>query len=225
MLEKNIQIIRQKISNKCSEVGRNINEISLVAVSKRKPIETIIEAEKFGIVDFGENKSLELKNKSQVCSDNINWHFIGHLQSNKVKDVVPVAHLIHSIDSIKLAVEIDKRARNINKVQNILLEVNTSGEETKFGLNTLDQIYDLAKYCKEAANLKLLGLMTMAPYSDDQNLIRNSFKALKDIFIKLNSDGFELIELSMGMTNDFEIAIEEGATILRIGTAIFGSRN
>lgn len=196
----------------------------MVAVSKHNPVESIIEAVEIGTLDFGENRAPELKEKFEICSKEIKWHFIGHLQTNKVKDVVPTAHLIHSVESIKLAKEIDKRAANIDKVQKILLEVNTSGEESKFGMKIDDEVYNLAKYCKELENIELVGLMTMAPYTNDENIVRNSFRSLKDIFTKLNNDGFNLVELSMGMTNDFEVGIEEGATILRIGTAIFGSR-
>lgn len=224
MIKENISDIQNQISKKCLECNREINGITMVAVSKQNPVESILETVEIGILDFGENRTPELKEKFEICSKEIKWHFIGHLQTNKVKDVVPVAHLIHSVDSIKLAKEIDKRAANIDKVQKILLEVNTSGEESKFGMTVDDEVYNLAKYCTELENIELVGLMTMAPYSNDENIVRNSFRSLKDIFIKLNNDGFNLVELSMGMTNDFEIAIEEGATILRIGTAIFGSR-
>lgn len=224
MIKENISDIQNQISKKCLECNREIDGITMVAVSKQNPVESILEAVEIGILDFGENRAPELKEKFEICSKEVKWHFIGHLQTNKVKDVVPTAHLIHSVDSIKLAKEIDKRAANIDKVQKILLEINTSGEETKFGMKVHDEVYNLAKYCTELENIELVGLMTMAPYTNDENIVRNSFRSLKDIFIKLNNDGFNLVELSMGMTNDFEIAIEEGATILRIGTAIFGSR-
>jgi PLP dependent protein len=224
MIEKNIQIIRKSISDKSLQCGRTIDEIRLVAVSKQNSADSINEATKYDMFDFGENKAQELKQKSEICSNNIKWHFIGHLQTNKVKNVVPFAYLIHSVDSIKLAGEIDKRSANISKIQNVLLEVNTSGEESKFGMKVDDQVYELATFCKNAENINLMGLMTMAPYTSNEDIVRNSFKSLKNIFIKLNNEGFELRELSMGMSNDFEIAIEEGATILRIGTAIFGSR-
>lgn len=224
MIKENISDIQNQISKKCLECNREIDGITMVAVSKQNPVESILEAVEIGILDFGENRAPELKEKFEICSKEVKWHFIGHLQTNKVKDVVPTAHLIHSVDSIKLAKEIDKRAANIDKVQKILLEINTSGEESKFGITVDDEVYNLAKYCTELENIELVGLMTMAPYTNDENIVRNSFRSLKDIFIKLNNDGFNLVELSMGMTNDFEIAIEEGATILRIGTAIFGSR-
>lgn len=224
-IEQNINSINQKIQNACSKVGRNYSEITLVAVSKLHSVEEIEIVNSKGILNFGENKAQELEEKNKIISKKINWHFIGHLQSNKVKNVVPIAELIHSVDSIKLADEINKRAENFNKVQKILLEVKTSDEATKYGIESLDDLQKIAEYCKKLANVNLVGLMTMAPYTDDEEIIRNSFRKLSEFKNKLNQNGFELPHLSMGMTNDFEIAIEEGATILRIGTAIFGERN
>ena len=224
MLKKNITAVKERILRSCESSGRKLSEITLVAVSKKNPIEEILKAEKFGLKDFGENKAQELKEKAIGNKTNINWHFIGHLQRNKVKDVISFAELIHSVDTVKLADEINKRAANIHKEQRILLEVNTGGEEAKFGLKTFDEIFVLAEYCKELPNVRLEGLMTMAPYTDNKEIIRNCFKSLKQNFDKLNSKGFEFTDLSMGMTNDYEIAIEEGSTILRIGTAIFGDR-
>lgn len=221
MIENNVNRVRNIIEETCSKVDRTVEEITLIAVSKQKPFEEIVKTNSCGITDFGENKAKELKQKAENSQLDINWHFIGHLQTNKVKDVVPFASIIHSVDSIKLADEINKRAGNINKIQKILLEVNTSGEEAKFGLTEIEEINNLAKHCKSLQNISLIGLMTMAPFTSDKNIVRKSFKSLKNIFGKLNSAGFALTELSMGMTNDYEIAIEEGATILRIGTAIF----
>lgn len=223
-MENRIQDILGRINSKCTEFNIDPDKITLIAVSKQNPIEKILEAEKFGLKNFGENKAQELKMKALEVQEDVNWHFIGHLQSNKVKDVVPFAHLIHSVDRLKLANEINKRASNINKIQNILIEVNTSKEESKFGLEAFDDVELLASQCKELSNVNLLGLMTMAPFTSNEIEIRSSFKTLKQIFDKLNKLNYNLTELSMGMTNDFEIAIEEGATHLRIGTAIFGSR-
>ncbi len=225
MIAQNLQIVEEKISEKCLKTGRNRNEIKLIAVSKTQPFEVIKEAFKSGIKDFGENKAQELKNKADGISGEINWHFIGHLQTNKVKHIIEAAEYIHSVDSIKLAEEINKRAAAINKKQKILLEINTSSEATKFGLKEESEAIEVAEYCKEKENLKLLGLMTMAPFIDDVKVIRNCFIRLRELKDNLNEKGFGLIELSMGMTNDFEIAVEEGATMLRIGTAIFGERN
>ncbi len=225
MIEENIKNIITRIEQKAASVGRKSNEITLVAVSKLKPVEAIKEAFDFGIRDFGENRTPEFQQKAQLLSKEINWHFIGHLQTKKAKDVVPYASLIHSVDTLKLAGEINKRAKNINKIQNILLEIKTSYEETKTGLVNIDEIKEVLDFCKNAENLNVQGFMTMAPFTNNENEIRNSFKQLKNIFDKFNSEGYNLKHLSMGMTNDFEIAIEEGATIVRIGTAIFGKRN
>lgn len=224
MIEKNILEVKEKISKSCEISGRNLSEIKLVAVSKNNPTSKIIEAQKFGLKNFGENKAQELKEKAAELNSDINWHFIGHLQRNKVKDVVNYAEIIHSVDTFKLADEINKRAFMVNKKQKILLEVNTGGEESKFGLNTFEEILELAEHCNKLPNIKLEGLMTMAPYTNNKDTIRSCFKLLRQNLDKLNSIGHTLTELSMGMTNDYEIAIAEGATILRVGTAIFGER-
>lgn len=225
MITKNLALIEEKIVNKCNLVGRNRNEITLIGVTKTQPIEIIKQAIDAGLKDFGENKAQELRDKSEIISNNIRWHFIGHLQSNKIKYVIKAADFIHSVDSIKLAEEINKKALQINKKQNVLLEIKTSDEATKYGLINEKDIFETAQYCFEASNLNLIGLMTIAPFTDDADLIRKSFIQLRKLKEKLNNAGFNLTELSMGMTNDFEIAIEEGTTMLRIGTAIFGERN
>ncbi|MCB0745464.1 MAG: YggS family pyridoxal phosphate-dependent enzyme [Ignavibacteriae bacterium] len=225
LLKKNIDEVTERIKQKCLDSDRNISEITLVTVSKLNHVEAIKEAVALGLSDFGENKAQELKQKFDQFSGNINWHFIGHLQSNKVKDVVPLCHLIHSVDSIKLANEINKRAANNEKIQKILLEVKTSDEESKYGIQNFEELLKLTEHCESLSNIKLLGLMTMAPYTDDESVIRKSFKKLAKFKDDLENKGFPLEHLSMGMTSDFEIAIEEGATILRIGTAIFGERD
>lgn len=224
MITENLKILEDRISLKCGECGRNRSEIKLIAVSKTQPVEIIKEALLTGIKDFGENKAMELRDKSELLGGDFNWHFIGHLQTNKVKYIIKSVEFIHSVDSIKLADEIGKKAKQINKVQKILLEVKTSDEEAKHGLASDKEIFDTAQFCKEAGNLNLVGLMTMAPFTDDKLVIRNCFKKLSKLKDGLNNSGFNLTELSMGMTNDYEIAIEEGATMLRIGTAIFGER-
>lgn len=225
MVQENLDILEEKIINKCNSSGRDRAEITLVAVSKTHPISLIKEAVNCGVKDFGENKAQEFKSKTEEYKEEINWHFIGHLQTNKVKYVIESAHLIHSVDSLKIAKEIEKRASKINKIQKVLLELNTSGEYSKMGINDFGKTMELANYCKESESLDLTGLMTMAPYTDEEKIIRNCFSELRKIKDKLNGEGFELAELSMGMTNDYEIAIEEGATILRVGSAIFGERN
>ncbi len=225
MIFENLKILEERISKVCDSCNRNRSEIKLIAVSKTQTIDVIKKAVEAGIKDFGENKAQELRDKSELINGELNWHFIGHLQSNKIKYVIKSAKFIHSVDSVKLAEEINEFALRNNKIQNVLLEIKTSDEATKFGLVTEKEIYDTAEFCLKAENINLTGLMTMAPFSDDENEIRKSFKSLYELKFRMNESGFGLSELSMGMTNDFEIAIEEGATMLRIGTAIFGGRN
>ncbi|HQJ46688.1 MAG TPA: YggS family pyridoxal phosphate-dependent enzyme, partial [Ignavibacteriaceae bacterium] len=199
--------------------------IRIIAVSKYFGVDSILEAKKCGLTDFGENRAQELVLKFERLQNEVIWHFIGTLQKNKVKYVVNSAELIHSVDSVELVEEINKRAEKIEKVQKILLEIKTSGEETKSGLETEIEILNLVKKCSELKNIKLTGLMTMAPLTDDVNIIRKSFRDLRNLKNKINNKGYNLTELSMGMTSDFEIAIEEGATMIRIGSAIFGDRD
>lgn len=221
MIKENITNLKKKIKNAANEFNRNYNDITLIAVSKSNPVSAIKQVKNLGIIDFGENKVQELKQKYIELNDEVRWHFIGHLQTNKVKDVVKMTYLIHSIDSVKLAQEIDKRANEYKKLQNILIEVKTSEEENKFGIKNFNDVLSLANYCKNCENLNLLGLMTMAPFTNDEIVISNSFIKLRNTFTELNKMDFNLKHLSMGMTNDFRIAIKEGSTMLRIGTAIF----
>jgi pyridoxal phosphate enzyme (YggS family) len=224
MIAENITSLRKRIERKCLEVKRNSSEIKLIAVSKTYAIDFILEALKKGINDFGENKAQEFSSKYGRLGDKVTWHFIGHLQRNKVRYVVPAADYIHSVDSILLASEINKYAARSNKIQKILLQVKTSYEESKSGIGNPDELLELARFCESSANIEPVGLMTIAPLTDDTTLIRQSFKQLRKLKDDLNSKGFALKDLSMGMTSDFEIAIEEGATMLRIGSAIFGER-
>ncbi len=225
MIKENYLNIIENINQACKNAGRDSSTVRLVAVSKTKPVDVIREAIQLGLKDFGENKAQELKSKVAQITNDITWHFIGHLQTNKVKDVVPVAEYIHAVDSIKLAKEINKRALKIEKKQKILLEINTSLEASKFGLIDESEIMETALFCANAENLNLVGLMTMAPYTGEEKILRNCFIKLRSLKEKLNKEGFNLTELSMGMTNDYKIAIEEGATMIRIGTALFGERN
>ncbi len=225
MIKERIKIVTEAIEKKCAELGRNPSEITLIAVSKFKPVEDILQAVEAGITNFGENKAREMQQKASEINANIMWHFIGHLQTNKVKYIIKDAEFIHSVDSLKLAKEIEKKAKQIEKVQKILLEINASGESTKFGLKDKNEIYEIAEYCKASPNLDLQGLMTMAPFTEKDEIIRETFITLRKLKEELNGNGFQLKHLSMGMTNDYLIAIEEGATMLRIGTAIFGARN
>jgi PLP dependent protein len=225
MISENIRNLRDKIAQKCLESGRNAAEIKLIAVSKNFGAAEISSAFKEGIVDFGENKAQELNVKYDEIKDNITWHFIGHLQRNKVRFAVKAADYIHSVDSLLLASEINRLAAANNKVQKVLLQVKTSDEETKSGLSEESEIYDLVQYCREYSNIELIGLMTIAPFTDDMTKVRNSFRYLREMRDEIISQGYSNVkELSMGMTLDYEIAIEEGATMLRIGSAIFGER-
>ena len=225
MIADNLQQLKEKIIVQCDTSSRNITNINLVAVSKYFGLDTIKKANNLGITDFGENKAQELRDKYQLIGDSVKWHFIGTLQKNKVKYVIKAASLIHSVDSISLADEINKQAEKLGKIQNVLLEIKTSSENTKAGLERDEEIVMLAAHCSSLSSVALKGLMTVAPFTNDERLIRNSFSELRKLKDKLNQQGFNLSELSMGMTNDFEIAIDEGATILRIGSAIFGSRD
>ena len=225
MIAENIKHLRARIAAKCAEFKRNPQEIRLIAVSKFFGVDAIIEANRLCITDFGENKAQELRDKYEILGDKVTWHFIGTLQRNKVKYAVKAATFIHSVDSVALADEINKEAKKLNKAQKILLEVKTSSEETKSGLSDAEEVLKLVRHCSNLPNVELVGLMTMAAFTEDEKIIRKSFADLRNLKDKINKNGFDLRELSMGMTNDYEIAIEEGATMLRIGSAIFGQRN
>jgi PLP dependent protein len=226
MIADNIKLVRKKIDDKCAEIGRNSNEIKLIAVSKNFSTDDINQAFDAGLREFGENKAQELNSKFDVLGNKVTWHFIGHLQSNKVKFAVRSAEYIHSVDSLSLAKEINKKSKQINKVQKILLQIKTSEEETKSGVESEEELFSLVDTCNELNNVELKGLMTIAPFIDNEEEIRKSFRYLCKLKDVLNTKGFKNIkELSMGMTSDFEIAIEEGATMLRIGSAIFGQRD
>lgn len=225
MIAENLAVLRQKIEETCNRSRRNTDEVKLIAVSKYFGVDSIVEAKNCGLTDFGENRAQELTLKFEKLGDSVVWHMIGKLQKNKVKYAVNAAELIHSVDSLELVEEINKRAEKIGKIQKILLEVKTSEEETKSGLETENEILSLVKRCSELKNLDLKGLMTMAPLTEDSNIIRKSFRDLRNLKDQINNKGYNLTELSMGMTSDFEIAIEEGATMIRIGSAIFGDRD
>ena len=225
MIAENLAILRQKIEETCKRSGRNPDEVKLIAVSKYFGVDSIIEAKNCGLADFGENRAQELTLKYEKLGDSVVWHMIGTLQKNKVKYAVNAADLIHSVDSLELVEEINARAEKLGKVQNILLEVKTSEEETKSGFETENEILSIVKRCSALNNIGLKGFMTMAPLTEDANIIRKSFRDLRNLKDQINNKGYNLTELSMGMTSDFEIAIEEGATMIRIGSAIFGDRD
>ena len=199
-----------------------LSKITLVAVSKMKPVEDILELYELGHRDFGENYVQELVEKAAQLPNDIRWHFIGHLQTNKVKQIVPFIYLVHGIDSWKLLEEIDKQAEKNSRVIDCLLQVHIAQEETKFGLdeNELNE-FDINQY----ANVKVKGLMGMASLTDNVNTIRSEFKHLKVIYDKLSTLNPQLSILSMGMSSDYKIAIEEGSNMVRIGSLLFGERN
>lgn len=229
MIAENLYKIRQKIREVCQKVGRNPEEITIVAVTKTVPVDKIKEAINAGINDIGENRVQELlEKKSYIDIENVRWHFVGHLQTNKVKYIVDFVHLIHSVDSLKLALEIEKRAKRINRIVDVLIEVNTSGEKTKYGVKP-EETTELVKQISESCEfVRIKGLMTVAAYLPNPEDVRPMFKLLRqlsDEIKKLDLKNVEMKHLSMGMSNDYWIAVEEGATIVRIGTAIFGPRN
>jgi pyridoxal phosphate enzyme (YggS family) len=201
----------------------------LVAVSKTHPVDAIREAYELGVRDFGENKVQELEEKQAVLPKDIRWHFIGHLQSNKVKYIAPFIYLIHGVDSLKLLTEINKQAEKCGRVINCLLQVYIAKEESKFGLDE-KELEDLirSEAVKNMKNIKVVGLMGMATFTDNEEIVRQEFRYLKSIFDKLKNKAlppnFDLKEISMGMSGDYIIAQEEGSTMVRIGTAIFGER-
>ena len=228
MIAENIQNIEENLKKSCLGAGRDPGEVSLVCVSKTFSAENIIEAIDAGASDFGEKYDQELVEKrNSLLSRNIRWHFIGHLQSNKVKYIAECIHMIHSVDSVELAKEIQKRAERSGRTIDILVEVNTSEEATKFGVRPADAAA-LIDNISAFPNLSLKGLMTIGPFTENMEESRASFRSLKQIFDRANNSSAlkqPMTILSMGMTHDYQTAIEEGSTMIRIGTAIFGKRS
>jgi len=224
IIKKNLEIINEKIKNAALKVNRNPEEIKLVAVTKTATIEQIKKAISAGIKIIGENKVQEAKEKYQILSTDIEWHLVGHLQTNKVKYAIEIFDLIHSVDSIKLAKEIDKRSLQFGMITNVLVEVNVSGEETKYGIKP-EEVKLFLKEISEFSRIKVRGLMTIAPMAEDTEEVRPYFRKLRELFEKIKIKSIKNIKmdyLSMGMTEDFEVAIEEGANMVRIGRGIFG---
>jgi hypothetical protein len=219
----NICFLNKRIKEVAEKVGRDPAEIKIIAVSKNRQLSEIREVIEAGIKDIGENRVQELLPKAACLGKEVNWHFVGHLQRNKVKKLVPIASLIHSVDNIQLAVEINKRALAIGKKQHILLEVNVANEPAKYGFQIGEVEYAIEKLAG-LSGILVKGLMTMAPLTRNEQLIRSVFAHLRELFVKLKEKKrahLDLEYLSMGMTNDFEIAIEEGSNMVRIGRAIF----
>lgn len=225
LIKNNIGKIRHNIEEACKKANRNAEEVTLLAVSKTKPIEYIYSAMKCNQNCFGENKVQEIMDKYENIP-NVDWHMIGHLQTNKVKYIVDKVSLIHSVDSIKLANVINKEAAKRGIVSDILIEVNVAKEESKFGID-IEECENFIKEVSTMENIRVRGLMTIAPFVDDPEKNRVHFRKLKEVFVDINkktihNDNMDI--LSMGMTNDYEVAIEEGSTLVRVGTGIFGER-
>lgn len=226
MIQENIKNVEARIDAACQKCRRSPEEVQLIAVSKTKPIEMLKEAYDYGCRDFGENKVQELVDKYDKMPKDIRWHMIGHLQRNKVKYIVDKVYLIHSVDSLRLAEEISKEAVKHNVTVSILVEVNVAGEESKFGTTSEDAI-SLVEEIAKLPNILIKGLMTIAPYVENAEENRLYFAKLKQIYVDIihkNIDNVCMKELSMGMTGDYEVAITEGATYIRVGTGIFGER-
>lgn len=227
MLKENLAEVEKNICVACERAGRQRNEVTLIAVSKTKPVEMLQEIYDEGIRDFGENKVQEILTKSEEMPEDIRWHMIGHLQRNKVKLIVEQACLIHSVDSYRLAEEINIQAKKKNRTVPILVEVNIAEEESKFGIHKEDAI-QLVQEIATLENLKIEGLMTIAPLVADPEENRTYFRNIRQLSVDItnkNIDNVTMNVLSMGMTGDYTVAIEEGATLVRVGTGIFGARN
>jgi pyridoxal phosphate enzyme (YggS family) len=201
------------------------NHVTLVAVSKTKPVEDLQEAYDAGIRDFGENKIQEMCDKFEVLPKDIRWHMIGHVQTNKVKYMASFVHLIHGVDSLKLLKEINKQAEKNNRVIDVLLQQFIADEETKFGFDEAEIRQVMKDEIQALPNVRVVGLMGMATFTEDENQIRQEFKTLKSNFDYLKNNYSTITTLSMGMSGDYEVAIEEGSTMVRIGSSIFGHRN
>jgi pyridoxal phosphate enzyme (YggS family) len=221
-LRENIKYLKKEIYNTCMEAGRDVDDITIIAATKYASAEQVRLLSGLGVGDFGENRAEELKEKYDMAGKNSVWHFIGHLQSRKVKIVVPRVEFIHSIDKISTLSKVDDESKKHDKIQKLLIELNISREETKYGMDPRD-IFCFIDKALSYRNTKIVGLMTLAPLTDDHELIREIFRRLRILKDDLNKDfkDIKLTELSMGMSNDFKIAIEEGATMIRIGSMIF----
>lgn len=227
MIKTNLESVEKNIALACQKSGRSREEITLIAVSKTKPVALLKEAYQTGMRDFGENKVQEMCEKYELMEKDIKWHMIGHLQTNKVKYLIGKTTLIHSVDSYKLACEIEKQAAKQNCVMDILVEVNIAEEETKFGISEAEVI-ELVKDIAKLQHVRIRGLMTVAPYVVDSEENRPFFRKIKQLSVDIdnqNIDNVSMNILSMGMTGDYMVAIEEGATMVRVGTGIFGERN
>lgn len=226
MIENNLKEVSDRIGAACKRAGRSREDVTLVAVSKTKPVSMLMEAYAAGVRDFGENRVQEILEKAPLMPDDIRWHMIGHLQTNKVRQVIDRVVLIHSVDSVALARQIEKEAAKRNLVVHILLEVNVAGEESKFGFS-VDEAEEAAVQIAKFAHVRIDGLMTIAPFVENSEENRDVFQKLFQLSVDIkrkNIDNVKMDVLSMGMTGDFEEAVEEGASVIRVGAGIFGAR-
>lgn len=226
MIRENIEHVKENIRTACEKSGRKAEDVTLIAVSKTKPVSMLQEAYECGCRDFGENKVQELVEKWEQMPKDIRWHMIGHLQRNKVKYIVDKVYMIHSVDSLRLAEEISKEAGKKGVTVSILIEINVAEEETKFG-TTCEEACRLVEEIAKLPHLVIKGLMTIAPYVENPEENKQYFEKLRQIYVDINRkniDNVYMAELSMGMTGDYEVAVAEGATYVRVGTGIFGER-
>jgi pyridoxal phosphate enzyme (YggS family) len=224
VIQENIHAIRGRISDACGRAGRNASDITLIAVSKTFGTPEISAAADAGCADFGENYIQEIRGKQEALTGRgIRWHFIGHLQTNKIRYIAEWIHLIHSVDSLRLARAISDAAVKAGRTIPFLVEVNTTSESSKFGIKA-SETTDFVAAAASLPSVRVDGLMTMGPFSDEPEDSRGAFRTLREAAEKARYQGYFLPHLSMGMTGDFEVAIEEGATMIRVGTAIFGAR-
>lgn len=227
MVKENLAIVEDRVKAACDRAGRSYGSVTLIAVSKTKPVRLVEQAYEYGIRQFGENKAQEMKEKYDMLPKNIEWHFIGRLQTNKIKYVLGRAALIHSVDSLHLAEAIEAECVKKGLEADVLVEVNVAQEETKSGIKT-EEAEGLVKDIARLPHVHVKGLMTIAPFVENAGNNRMIFRTLKELSVDIagkNIDNVSMNILSMGMTNDYEVAIEEGATHIRVGTAIFGERN
>lgn len=226
-IRDNIETLSREIKDICGRIGRDPGSITIIAVTKTVDIDRIKYAIGCGIKDIGENKVQEIMAKYGNIEENVNWHLIGHLQTNKVKYIIDKVKLIHSVDSISLAEEISKRAQKAGLIKDVLVQINVAREESKFGIEYEDTD-SFVRQLSVLPGIRVKGLMTIAPYYEDAELVRPVFRKLREKFDQLSKEDIPNVEmkyLSMGMTNDYRIAIEEGSNMIRIGTGIFGARN
>ncbi|MBQ4630656.1 MAG: YggS family pyridoxal phosphate-dependent enzyme [Clostridia bacterium] len=221
-IKDNLSVIRKNIKTACEKTGRNPDEVLVLAVTKTRSADEINEAISLGITDIGENRVQELMSKYDDVDKNVRWHIIGHLQSNKVKYIADKVSMIHSVESLKLATEIDRQCEKIGKVMDILIEVN-SGEENKDGVNP-DEVFSLIENIIALKHVRIRGLMTMAPLGAPENVLREVFSALKKLSVDISNKKYDNVSmeyLSMGMSDDYAIAVEEGSTVIRPGRSLF----